>query len=171
MRPTVVLAAMLGVALLSLSPASRAEEGPVDVPMLNLSVGNLGVLDTFAKPTVYGAEYRGRTFSEFKLVPAVGLAVVDNGAGYLYLGLRYDWWVDPHWSLTPNFSVVGFHDGGVLKLGDTLEFRSGLELAYRFDNQWRAGFAFYHISNGGLSKHNPGTEGLIFSLSIPLSGY
>jgi len=32
----------------------------------------------------------------------------------------------------------------------------------------RAGVAIFHLSNGGISSQNPGTESLVFSICIPV---
>ncbi|MBT5810587.1 MAG: acyloxyacyl hydrolase, partial [Rhodospirillaceae bacterium] len=53
-------------------------------------------------------------------------------------------------------------------LGNTVEFRSGVELAYRLDDRARLGVAFHHISNASLSDNNPGTETLTLTFSLPL---
>ena len=49
-----------------------------------------------------------------------------------------------------------------------MEFRSSLELAYRFDNRARLGLSFYHLSNASLDDNNPGTEVFSLNYSIPL---
>jgi hypothetical protein len=61
-----------------------------------------------------------------------------------------------------------FHRGAGKDLGSHLEFKTGLELAYRFDDMSRIGIAFDHISNAGLTKRNPGTESLLLTYSIPI---
>lgn len=40
-------------------------------------------------------------------------------------------------------------------------------MAYRFDDRSRLGLEFYHLSNAGLDKHNPGTEILLAKYSVP----
>ena len=56
----------------------------------------------------------------------------------------------------------------MMNLGNNLEFRSGVELAYQFKDKMRAGVAIFHLSNGGISSQNPGTEALVFSICIPV---
>jgi hypothetical protein len=41
-------------------------------------------------------------------------------------------------------------------------------LSYQFDNQARLGLQFAHISNAGLSSHNPGENELLLSYAFPL---
>jgi len=54
------------------------------------------------------------------------------------------------------------------ELGGPIEFKSGGEFAYRFDNDARLGLLFDHISNAGIYKKNPGVESALLVYSIPL---
>ncbi|WP_119395645.1 acyloxyacyl hydrolase [Salinibius halmophilus] len=45
-------------------------------------------------------------------------------------------------------------------LGYWLQFRSGIEVGYRFSDQTKIGLAFHHLSNASLAEPNPGTETL-----------
>ncbi|HSN88855.1 MAG TPA: acyloxyacyl hydrolase [Thermoanaerobaculia bacterium] len=47
-----------------------------------------------------------------------------------------------------------------------VEFRSGVELAWRLNERSRIGLCLYHLSNGGLYDFNPGTESLILSYGV-----
>ena len=74
--------------------------------------------------------------------------------------------------LTPN-EAVGFWSQGdhdARNLGSWVEFRSGAEFDYRFDDFSRLGFSFHHISNAGLTQRNPGEEEALINYSIPLPG-
>ncbi|NKB19827.1 MAG: hypothetical protein GKS01_04700 [Alphaproteobacteria bacterium] len=70
--------------------------------------------------------------------------------------------------MTPSFAVGAYDDSKGKDLGHTIEFRSGVELAWRFDNQMRLGLTLYHLSNAGIGDRNPGTEVLSLGLSVPL---
>jgi hypothetical protein len=58
---------------------------------------------------------------------------------------------------------------GEKKLGCVVEFRSSIEIFYRFANNHRLGLSVNHYSNSGLGKINPGTESLRLMLSVPIS--
>ncbi len=137
-------------------------------PMLNLTYGKVAVFDQEAQPDRMGVEYRFRTYGSWKLIPAIGFARANGGATFAYTDIRHDFWLSPHWLLIPSFGAGVFSESERLKLGNTLEFRSGIEWAYRFDNDYRLGLALFHLSNGGLSRQNPGTEALVLSLCIPV---
>lgn len=128
----------------------------------------MGLDRSLDNATRYGIEYRFKPRNFHQLVPTVGNVWVDNGATFAYLELRRDFPLHGAWLLTPSFGLGVFHDGPGLNLGHSTEFRSGLELSYRFKNQYRLGLAIYHLSNGGLSEENPGTESLVSSVSIPM---
>lgn len=142
---------------------------PPREPMWSVSAGKLGVFDDIGDPFELGVAYRFRPIAEWSLLPAVGATVHDNGAYFVYSELRRDFRLGKRWLLVPSVGMGLFEVGKKLDLGHTVEFRSGLELGYRLDNHWRVGLAMFHLSNGGIGDRNPGTEALVFSISIPLS--
>lgn len=72
--------------------------------------------------------------------------------------------------MTPSVAAGPYLRGGGRDLGHVFEIRSGLEIAYRFNDRSRLGLLFYHISNAGLGDDkNPGAEALGLTYSIPLN--
>lgn len=141
--------------------------------MINFTAGQIGIRENLDGPQRYGLEYRFKSFSGpygFRLIPAIGAAVAKNNARFLYVDLKHDFYLSNQWLLIPSFGAGIFKDSEEIKLGNKLEFRSGLELAYQFQNNVRVGLAIFHLSNGGISDENPGTEALVFSVCIPLMG-
>ena len=139
--------------------------------MINITAGQVGILDEPDGPQRYGLEYRFTSFSGpwgFRLIPAIGVASANNGASFAYADLRHDFYLNDRWLLIPSFGAGMFKDSREIELGNNLEFRSGLEVAYQFGNKIRAGIAIFHLSNGGISSQNPGTEALVFSVCIPV---
>lgn len=153
-----------------LFPVSGSADYQKSPAMVNLTFGQVGIADNIKGASRYGLEYRTRPYSKWALVPAVGFARAENGATFVYADLRHDFWLNDRWVVIPSFGVGAFDDTEEIDLGETLEFRSGVELAYRFYGQYRVGVAVFHLSNGGLSDKNPGTEALVISLCIPLEG-
>ena len=142
--------------------------------MINITAGRLGFVDDEQSIQRYGIEYRFLSFKgpfDFKLIPAIGAALSNDGALFIYTDLRHDFFINDQWLLIPSFGLGIFKDSGNINLGNDLEFRSGLELAYRFENEVRVGIAIFHMSNGGISSQNPGTESLVLSVCIPLIDY
>ena len=104
------------------------------------------------------------------VAPMVGLMVNSDGGVYGYGGLYFDIFLGRRLVITPNFAMGGYAEGASKDLGSILEFRSGVEIAYRFDNRARLGVAFQHISNASIDDTNPGAESLVLTYAIPLSG-
>jgi len=114
-------------------------------------------------------EYRSEAFSIFGVrafKAAGGIAATSDSAFYGYAGLRYDFELGGDWYLTPNFSVALYENGDGKDLGGPLQFRSGIELAYRFSNGRRLGLHFHHISNSRTYDLNPGEETLALVYSL-----
>jgi outer membrane protein OmpA-like peptidoglycan-associated protein len=87
-----------------------------------------------------------------------------------YGGITYDLHITDNILILPDAAVGFYQHGDDKNLGNTAEFRTGIGAAYEFDNGWRLGADFHHISNAGLSKRNPGVEIAALTLAIPLFG-
>lgn len=105
----------------------------------------------------------------WKFTPQVGVMATTDAAAYLYAGIRLDLFLGRRWVISPQFAPGLYHDGDGKDLGHVIEFRSAIEVAYRFDDRSRLGASFYHLSNAGLDDNNPGTEVLTFHYSYPLT--
>ncbi|MGV6858221.1 MAG: acyloxyacyl hydrolase [bacterium] len=173
MRTSRSLASLLSIFLVTqYLSALAAQPAPVPtVPMLNLTAGKVGILQNLEADERYGIEYRFRPTKRYGVVPAIGYSRASDGASYTYTDVRKDFWLDDRWVAVPSFGLGYYRKGEELDLGYILEFRSGIELAYRFHGNFRTGIALYHLSNGGISDQNPGTEVLVLSLCLPLSDH
>ncbi len=119
------------------------------------------------RPLEAGLEYRWpalelpKLSSKLSLKPTAGLAATEDGNAWAYGGLRLDVQLGNKWVMTPQFSIALYEDGDGKDLGGVLEFRSGFEMAYRFDGGQRLGLLFYHLSNAGFYDLNPGSNSLV----------
>ena len=146
--------------------ASPAQAGDAD--FLTISMGGYDVNDNETSAE-FRMEYRmARTYLFLK--PMIGLLGNSEGGVYGYGGVNLDIYLGRQWVVMPNFAIGGYRRGSSKDLGSVIEFRSGLEIAYRFADHARLGVALSHISNAGISDNNPGTESLVLSYSIPLGG-
>jgi hypothetical protein len=103
----------------------------------------------------------------FGIHPLVGGEASTREQLYGFGGLGFDWLLWKHVVLTES-EAVGFFDSGNAKpLGSFIEFRSQLECGWRFDNNMRLTGEISHISNAGLTRHNPGEEIVGAYLHIP----
>jgi hypothetical protein len=102
--------------------------------------------------------------------PATGFIASSRGVLYAYAGLRFEVPLGGRWVLAPS-TAAGLYDfgrGRGKRLGLPLQFRSGIELAYRLSSGDRIGLCLYHLSNGGLAHGNPGTESLAVTWDVGL---
>ncbi|WP_420549181.1 acyloxyacyl hydrolase [Curvivirga sp.] len=104
----------------------------------------------------------------FHLNPFLGVMGTGEGAGYVYAGVRYDWYVTDNIIIAPSFAPGIYADGNGKDLGHSIEFRSAIEVAYEFDNNARIGASLYHLSNAGIGDSNPGTEVVTLHYSHPI---
>ena len=96
-----------------------------------------------------------------------GLSVAADGEtwigyGHTYLVSRDQFFAEFH-------AMTGLYfDNGGFDLGGPLEFRSGIEVGYEFQNGIRIGLSHDHRSNADLFyDRNPGVESVQVRLSIP----
>ena len=154
---------MLGLCL-GLMAAPRAA-GAADPNYIAVGAGVYDVLHDF-KAAQGRLEFRfADRFVLFK--PMVGVLFTSKGSVMGYAGIRIDLYLGPHFIVTPNFAPGLWYRGDGKELGSTIEFKSGAEFAWRFDDHSRLGLQFDHISNAGIGKHNPGTESLLLFWSFP----
>lgn len=101
--------------------------------------------------------------------PLVGLFMTSNGSLYGYGGIALDLFFNPHWYLAPSFAAGLYYKGGGKDLGYPLEFRSAIEIGYRFENHSSISAQVYHISNASLGWKNPGEESFVLIYSLPVA--
>ena len=126
--------------------------------------------DNFNQSSVaYNFEYFSRKKAFGFIKPFIGFLGTDEDAYYGYFGLSTDLYFlkSKCFLLSPSLAAGIYEDGDQIRLGHTLEFRSGADITYRFKNNVRVGVGVFHISNAGLGYRNPGSEQLIFKYHIP----
>ena len=135
-----------------------------------LSAG-LGYYD-FNRKKETGLEIRAEYRSDKKLAifkPFAAISVTNTSQGFVGAGFLLDLFMGRRIVLTPSFAPHYYWGGNKkLDLGHSIEFRSQMEIAYRFDNRSRLGMAISHYSNASLGDKNPGTETGTIYFSLPL---
>jgi lipid A 3-O-deacylase len=113
-------------------------------------------------------EYR----SDLKLwifKPFAGVMGTSDGGAFAYGGVLVDMFFGRRWVATLSFAP-GYHAKGDGKnLGHELEFRSQIEVAYRFDDRGRLGLSFSHMSNASIGDKNPGAESVMVTYALPVA--
>ena len=159
------LACGLAAGMAAFTPqAARAQ----DPSFLTFSVGRYDFNRQKMPTEEGGIQYR----SDLKLwvfQPMAGFMVNGHGSAELYAGISLDIFFGNRIVVRPSFAPGYYHQGGGEDLGYKLEFRSAIEVAYRFDDRSRLGLEVYHMSNASLGNINPGEESInaVYSLPIP----
>ncbi|HEY4135966.1 MAG TPA: acyloxyacyl hydrolase [Alphaproteobacteria bacterium] len=167
---TLMRASRLGAAALLCGLAFAANAQPAqaaDKDVLSVGLGVYDVIRDDDSAIAASLEYQ----SAHKLWifdPVVGLMGTADQSVYGYVGIAYDLKFSDHWIVTPSFAPGLYARGEGKDLGSTVEFRSAVQVAYQFDEGSRLGLLFYHMSNAGLSDHNPGTEVLMATYGLSL---
>jgi len=100
--------------------------------------------------------------------PFAGVMATSDGGAYGYAGVLVDMFFGRRWVATLSFAP-GYHAKGDGKnLGHELEFRSQIEVAYRFDDRARLGLSLSHMSSASIGDKNPGTESIMVTYSLPI---
>jgi len=149
---------------ISLATAARADD-------LWRSQLEIGAYDVFHNPKSASFDLQLRPgWRLWNFGVFVGGMATTKSAFYGYGGFTYDLRLTDHWLILPDAAVGSYTRGRDKNLGNHAEFRTGIGVAYEFDNGWRAGADFHHISNAGLGEKNPGVEIAALTLAIPLFG-
>ena len=159
-------AVVLALALVA-APRAASADGP-DLFVLGLGAYDVQTAkhgDTEAELRI---EYRFAPSFLWIFKPLVGALAADDGTFFGYAGARIELTLADHVVLMGDAAAGYWRHGKGLDLGDALEFKTGAELAYRFDDESQLGVAFDHISNAGIAKLNPGVESLLLVYSFPL---
>ncbi len=143
---------------------ARAE----DPAFVSLGLGYYDINRQSDAAADFRLEYRhGEKLWIFK--PWVGIEGTSDGAVYAAAGILVDVFLGRRVVVTGSLGAGYYEEGDGKDLGHELEFRSQIEIAYRFDDRSRLGLAFSHISNASIGDTNPGVEILNLYYSIPLT--
>lgn len=102
------------------------------------------------------------------LHPWLGLEATSRGALFGGGGILLDIPLGPV-VVTPSFGVGAWGRGTGKELGSAIEFRSMIEIGYRFENEMRLTAYVSHTSNAGIDDDNPGLNAVGAYLHIPVT--
>jgi hypothetical protein len=161
-------AALGALALVGLAaPVSAQEKGDPAFLALTASWFDFNLKDNQAFEG--RAEWRGSEADRFWIFkPLFGAMATSDGAVYGFAGVLVDLYFGNRIVVTPSFAPGLYSHGGGKDLGHVIEFRSGIELAYRFDDRSRIGIGISHMSNAGIGDQNRGEESAYVTYSIPI---
>ncbi|MSP41963.1 MAG: acyloxyacyl hydrolase [Alphaproteobacteria bacterium] len=126
----------------------------------------------------FDVNQRGKEAGEFRIEyradehmwifkPFGGAMATTQGSVHGFAGVLID---IPLWDriyVTPSFAPGLYYRGNGSDLHHTVEFRSQIEITYRFPNGHRFGASFNHISNANLGNDNPGVESAALTYIVP----
>lgn len=172
---TALVAGCLACALTSTAWAAGGRDA--DPALLSFGGGYSDVIAKEKPSADFRLEYRSNIsllpflepYAKFK--PWVGVEATARGSFWGGGGFLFDVPLGDHFALSPSIGVGGYTPGtGAGKnLGSAIEFRSQMEVAYKFDDGSRLAAAFSHTSNAGISSRNPGTEVVELYYQVPIS--
>lgn len=162
----------LGPLFILLCSLAAAPARATEPAWISLNTGPIEIFDADTRANL-GAEFRFtprryRWFPRFlpALSPTAGGLFGGKGTLYGYVGVRADLPLEDGWELSPQFAAGIYSHGKGINLGGPLEFRSGLEISRAVGSRVRAGLLLFHLSNAGFYSSNPGTEGLVITVSL-----
>ena len=113
------------------------------------------------------------SYEFFNIKPFAGIEGTSDSAYFFIAGVYLDDNVgslltgeSSNFIFTPSFGTGYYKDGDGKKLGNSIEFRSTLEISYQLKNNNRIGLSLGHISNANLGATNPGAEVLSLSYQV-----
>jgi hypothetical protein len=163
LRPA-LLALLLSLGLVS-ALAAQEESPPAHELTLGLSFHDVsGRLGTAAAVEI-GYRPAWRLFKAIR--PDAGAMAGWDGALYAYVGIFAPIRLPSGMTLDPSLGVGGFGAGDQTDLGSALEFRSGISVGIPLSTRHPLELSFYHLSNAGLRRPNPGME--VVSMSYLVS--
>jgi len=102
--------------------------------------------------------------------PVLGVLAGSSGGGYLFTGLVLELPLPGGFQVSPGFAPGIVLSQGDRDLGSPIEFRSSIEVSRQIVSPLRLFISFSHLSNGGLTRHNPGVETLMIGFEVAPSG-
>lgn len=134
-------------------------------PLIGFSAGMFDIVQGDDEAFEGRLEYRQNNDWWFK--PLAGVTATTDANVFMSIGLYSELFLTDEFYLSPSFSPGVFLRGQGKNLGHPIEFRSQIELGWRFHTGLRASLSINHISNAGSGRRNPGSESVVFSLLIP----
>jgi len=141
---------------------------PEATPWVISSAGTFALVEQYGYPYLVGLQYRWTPYTAWALMPGLGVAGGPDGMGYIYADVARDFALPRQWAMTLSLAAGHFLNGDGIGANSHLEFQSGLAFSRRLEGGVRVGIAGYHVSNGGLSRPNNGTEALVLFVAVPV---
>jgi lipid A 3-O-deacylase len=160
-RCALAIAMAVGIAT---AGAARATVHVTGVgPELVAGSGAIGVESGDNSAATFDLELRLKP-RRWGLRPTFGALATLDDSSYVRIGASRDIFLGD-WIANVGFGVGTYTQGEGKYLGQSLQFRSALDVSYRVRERLRIGVAVAHLSNAGLSRINPGIETVTFTFT------
>ncbi|WP_416896694.1 MAG: acyloxyacyl hydrolase [Minwuia sp.] len=153
------------IALCSLTAHAESVPRYEAGPLLGFSAGAFDLTQGEDAAIEGRLEYRQNNDWWFK--PLATFMANTDGAAFAGIGIYSEIFLTENFYLSPSFTPGVFLRGQSKNLGHPIEFRSQMELGWRFESGLRTSVSINHISNAGMGNRNPGTESVVISLLVP----
>ena len=160
-----IIATAVAPALAMAAAAGASVAFAAETDYLALSAGAFNVEDK-DRVAEFRVEYRSK-LEWWLFKPFTGIMATTDEALYGYAGVLVDLHLGGGFMLTPSFAAGAYSKEDGRDLGHVLEFRSQIEIAYRFAGQARLALSFSHLSNASISERNPGVQSAMLTYAIP----
>lgn len=181
MRLSKIVAIAVSLSALAAAPALASDKPVLNEPAtIGFAVGYYDVIKN--NPHQPAADFRLEYRSAFDMLglanahnsviairPFGGVETTSDGALYGLGGFVFDMPIGRHFVLSPNLATGLYYGGDGKRLGSFVEFRSTVELGYKFDSGTRITTSFGHISNAGLTGINHGVEIASLYVHVPVN--
>jgi lipid A 3-O-deacylase len=181
MRPLSIIAVAVSLSTLLAAPAFASDTPVLNEPAtLGFSVGYFDILknDPHQPAADFRIEYRS-AFDMLGLVkasnsiiairPFGGVEATSDGALYGLGGFVFDVPLGKNFVFSPSIGAGLWSSGNGKYMGSFVEFRSTVELGYKFDSGTRLTGSFGHISNANITQINHGAEIASFNVHVPVN--
>lgn len=105
--------------------------------------------------------------SGWKFDPLIGVMGNSDEAKHIYTGVYSEFVCIKSFILSTSFAPGFYFRGKSKDLSFILEFRSQIEISYRFKNSMKFGLSLNHISNASIKPPNIGAESLALTFIFP----
>jgi len=162
-----LLAVLTAVVFSGAVHAEKAVDRYEAGPLASFSFGYFDIIQ--GDDGAFEGRFEYRQNNDWWIKPLAGVTANSDAAVFLKVGVYAELFLTENLYLSPSFSPGVFLRGQGKNLGHPIEFRSQIEVGWRFYTGMRATVSLNHLSNAGSGRRNPGSESVVFSLMIPFN--
>ena len=145
---------------------SEEKSKPNSSNQYNFFIGNFDFSDDNQAALLFGFQHQNELLERDSFLgnisPITGGFITENSAIYIYSGI--EWNIDVgSFEFTPSFAPGLYKKGDGKDLGHVLEFKTEVQLSYRFSDDMSLGVSYNHASNVSLGYKIPGANSYMFN--------